>query len=424
MNIDDIVDRLARFETATTARLHLIASENQMPADARLPYVSAAAVRYCFGSAEDTHWAWPGRDELAELESVAAHAIGELLGAQHVNTKPVSGLSAMTVALSALAGPAHTVLSLAEADGGHGSTQFVAHRFGLNWQPLPVDPATMGVDLELLASQARRTSGPVLVYLDSFMALFPHDIAGIRAAVGEDAVIHYDGSHTLGLIAGGAFQNPLGESADSLGGSVHKTWPGPVGKGIVATNDPNLAHQIDIHAAGWISHHHPADVAALAISTAWMTAHAAHYATATVANARRLADTLAAEGFTVCAADHGYTRSHQVWIDIAPTCPADTASRLLYEAGIVVNAIPLPYLPEPGLRLGAQELTFAGLDAAGFDELAALMARVLIHRDHPEQVARNIADLRIRYGIGDAAAADHTAQEVLRRGWRQEERTS
>ncbi|MEW1739297.1 hypothetical protein AB0346_25430 [Nocardia beijingensis] len=411
MNAEEIAARLLRFQAESSQRLHLIASENQMPEPAWAPYLTEALSRYCFGNAGGENWAWPGRGDLAELESAAARGIGALLGARYVNVKPISGLSAMTVALSALAGSAGTVFSLAESDGGHGSTAFVARRFGLHWQPLPFDPANWCVDVVALARQARCITGPVLVYLDSFMALFPHDIKAIRDAVGDPVTIHYDGSHTLGLIAGGVFQDPLAEGADSVGGSVHKTWPGPTGKGIVATNDAGVANRIDDHAAGWISHSHLADTAALAFSVAWMTDHARDYATAVVANARRLAAALTEQGFTVCAAARGYTQSHQVWVDINRICPAETASRLLYDAGIVVNAIDIPYLNAPGLRLGVQELTFTGLDEHGVDELAVLIACAVIHREPPESVARAVAALRARY---TSSTEQHAADEFLR----------
>ncbi|MGF6881756.1 glycine hydroxymethyltransferase [Nocardia sp. GP40] len=398
MNTFDILEQLARFEVADSQRLHLIPSENPLDSDARMPYMLAGTLaRYAFGAPGQQNWAWPGRETLLDLEAETATAVGALLGARHVNLKPISGLSAMTIALSALAehaGGRPTVLSIDETVGGHGSTAFVTRRFGLDWQPLPVDTRTLTIDLDALARQAR-TAGPVVVYLDAFMARFPVDLTGIRAAVGDSALIHYDGSHPLGLIAGGQFQDPLSEGADSLGGSVHKTWPGPVGKGVVATNDPALAARFDTHAAGWISHHHPADLAALALSTAWMGQHARDYATAVLANASHLATALADNGITVCADERGATASHQVWVDIAPVCPAAIAAHRLYDAGIVVNAIDIPGLPEPGLRLGVQELTRWGLDRDGTTALAAVMAQ-LLHGAAPAAVTTQVNALRDR----------------------------
>uniref|UniRef100_UPI002456E795 hypothetical protein n=1 Tax=Nocardia farcinica TaxID=37329 RepID=UPI002456E795 len=378
MNITDIAAALTGFEQQDAGRLHLIASENDLPAAARAAYLSPALTRYCFGGEGEANWAWPGREPLAALEDATRARIGALLGAASVTVKPLSGLSAMTVALSALALPGSTVFGLAQTDGGHGSTEFVTRRLGLDWQPLPTRAGH--IDTAALARNVATVTGPVLIYLDAFMALFPHDLPAIRAAVGQRAVIHYDASHTLGLIAGGRFQDPLAEGADSIGGSVHKTWPGPPGKGILATNHPVLARRIDEHATGWISHSHPADLIALAVSTAWMSEHGRDYAAAVIFNAATLASGLDGAGIPVCARDAGYTASHQVWVDIDRICPAETAAARLWEAGIVVNAIDIPHLRAPGLRLGVQELTFGGFDTEAMSELAALMADVLTQR--------------------------------------------
>lgn len=395
MNIADITAALTAFEQQDTTRLHLIASENELPAAARAAYLSPALTRYYFGDGAQANWAWPGREPLATLEDATRTGIGALLGATAVSVKPLSGLSAMTVALSALALPSTTVFGLAQADGGHGSTEFVTRRFGLDWQPLPTCDGR--INPCLLARRVAAVTGPVLIYLDAFMALFPHDLPAIRAAVGQRAVIHYDASHTLGLIAGGQFQDPLAEGADSIGGSVHKTWPGPPGKGVLATNNPVLARRIDEHATGWISHSHPADLAALAVSTAWMNEHGRDYAAAVITNAATLAAGLDEAGIPVCARESGYTASHQVWVDIDRICPAETAARRLWEAGIVVNAIDIPYLPAPGLRLGVQELTFGGFDTAAMGELATLMTDVLQERTPQAAAAVRVADLRARY---------------------------
>ena len=399
MNSFDILARLERHEVEDSHRLHLVASENPLASDSRVPYMLTATMsRYAFGEPGQQNWAWPGREIIIDLEAETKTAVGTLLGAAHVNLTPISGLSAMTVALSALvehAGDRPTVLSLAESDGGHGSTAFLARRFGVDWQRLPVDPRTQVIDLDALA-QLARAGGPVVLYLDAFMARFPFDLAGIRAAVGESALIHYDGSHPLGLIAGGQFQNPLAEGADSLGGSVHKTWPGPVGKGVLATNNAQLAARFDTHAAGWVSHPHPADLAALALSTTWMQQHARDYAAAVIANATHLAAELSAGGLAVCADDRGATASHQIWVDIARTCPAAVAAQRLYDAGITVNAIDIPGLPAPGLRLGVQELTRQGLDHDATTLLAEVITKLLVLGLSPTAVVPDMAVLRGR----------------------------
>ncbi|GHG13229.1 hypothetical protein ACFFSH_31520 [Streptomyces filamentosus] len=373
------LSQAAAHHAAGRHRLHLVPSENRLSLAARLPHLMDAAVRYAFPGPEDgsENWAWPGRQDLVDIEHAAAARLGAQLGADFVNLKPVSGVSALTAALSALAKPWTVAYNLAERDGGHGSTRFIGTRLGLQMKDLPVDPATCTLDFDALARRLGTGPRPELVYLDAFMCLFPVDLQGLREVVGPETVIHYDASHTLGLIAGGAWQNPLAEGADTLGGSTHKTYPGPH-KGLLATNDAGLAARLDEHASHFVSHHHPADVVALAVAAAEMDARGRAYAHATVANARRLGAALAGRGFTVCGEKSGFTDCHQLWIDIAPLMDAEEASRRLFEAGIVVNAIPLPHITAPaGLRLGVQELTWAGMREDGIDELAEVFTAVL-----------------------------------------------
>lgn len=391
-------------------RLHLVPSENGLSLAARVPHLMEAAVRYAFPGPEGggENWAWPGRQDLVAVERSAAVRLGEQLGAEHVNLKPVSGVSALTVVLSALARPSDTVFNLAERDGGHGSTKFIGSRLGLRMKDLPVDPATCTLDLQTLAERLAAGPRPELVYLDAFMCLFPVDLVGLREVVGPDTVIHYDASHTLGLIAGGEWQNPLAEGADSLGGSTHKTYPGPH-KGLLATNDAGLAARLDEHASHFVSHHHPADIVALAVAAAEMDAHGTAYARATIANARRLGAALAERGFTVCGEKGGFTACHQLWIDIAPLIDAEEASRRLFEAGIVVNAIPIPHITAAaGLRLGVQEVSWAGMGATEMDELADVFTAVLRDGQDPA-VSRH----RTR-ALAEAHRLDGADESVLR----------
>lgn len=420
MNSSDIIDLVGRYHHESTRRLHLIPSENTLSVAARLPFVSDLMQRYSFPG-DGPNWAWPGNNDLAVIERAAVDGMRTLLGAEYINLKPVSGLNAMTVAMSALSQPGGTVLSVAEADGGHGSTRFIALQLGRHHQSLPFSPHLHAIDADALRDLVGSglVHGPRLVYLDHFMCLFPHDLQAIRAAVGRDTTICYDGSHVLGLIAGGQFQNPLAEGADVLTASTHKSFPGPH-KGILATNSEHLAHRINEHAGHWVSHHHPADVAALAIAVADLQETACTYAVQTVANARTLASALDARGFKVSGACFGFTRSHQVWVDVAPIIDPTEASRLLLNAGIVVNAIHVPYLANgTGLRLGVQEVTRRGMGAADMNEIANIFHAVLIDRTDPVNVGKRVTGLLDLYPCyGDTLFQSHidTVRKTLTKG--------
>lgn len=367
-----------------------------MSLTARLPFLTDIVHRYCFTS-EKENWSWPGNQDLAAIERAAADGLCQLFGADFINLKPISGINCMAVSVSALTERGGTVFSISTTDGGHGSTSFLAERLGLTHIALPYHRRSYSIDVDQLAKLVDNVPGSKFVYLDQFMCLFPHDLPALRAAVGPETIIHYDGSHVMGLIAGGQFQNPLAEGADSLGGSTHKSFSGPH-KGIVLTNLESISKKIDEHASYWVSHHHPADVAALAITVAELQLSGADYAMRTVCNAQHLGKELFNRGFDVCAAERGFTRSHQLWIDISPLVDPTEASEILLAAGIVINAIEVPYLATRiGLRLGVQEVTRLGMNSDAMDELARLFERLLIRREDPEVVAVSVQSLLEKY---------------------------
>ncbi len=49
--------------------------------------------------------------------------------------------------------------------------------------------------------------------------------------------INYDAAHVAGLIAGGKFQDPLREGADTMTMSTHKTLFGPQGGLVLGSKD-------------------------------------------------------------------------------------------------------------------------------------------------------------------------------------------
>ena len=65
--------------------------------------------------------------------------------------------------------------------------------------------------------------------------LFPHPVKELADFMHDhNMYINYDGAHVAGLIAGGQFQDPLREGADSMTMSSHKTLWGPQGGIIVS----------------------------------------------------------------------------------------------------------------------------------------------------------------------------------------------
>jgi glycine/serine hydroxymethyltransferase len=379
--------------------LTLIPAEGIMAPITRLPLVADLYARYMFDEDADPaagDWRFPSGKEAAWLETgLTVPLLRRLTGAAAVNVRPLSGLHAMQMVMTALAGPpGSTVACLAPAQGGHYATADVARQMGHTPVHLP-GRGTHELDVDQLGDFLDEHR-PSLVYVDQCHALTGLDVAPLAAAItrsGLPTLLHVDISHTLGLVLGGVLPNPLASGADSLSASTHKSFPGPQ-KGIIATRTADTGQRIKAAQPGMVSNHHFAAVAALGLSLAAFADHGGAYAQAVVANARALGKELAHGGWQLSGAEFGYTHTHQLWIARTPQPTARDAARRLYEAGLHVNWLTDLPLGEPALRLGLAEVTWLGLDTDAMTPLAEIMIAAADESVPLEELASRTADLR------------------------------
>ena len=217
---------------------------------------------------------------------------------------------------------------------------------------------------------------PRLVILGSSLFLFPHPIREIANAVhAVGGHLLFDASHVLGLIAGGAYPNPLKEGADFITSSTHKTFAGPQG-GLFLTNDAALYERVApaIYPALVTNHHLQRLPALWAVCEEWRLFGREH-AAAIVENAKALGAALSAENLTMVGERQGYTTTHTLLI-ARPDAKNDAAR--LEQANILVTPVGLP--KEVGgacLRLGVQEVTRRGMTTADAPSVASLIAAAL-----------------------------------------------
>jgi len=364
-----------------------------------LPLAADFHNRYFFNQTFDPgFWQFRGGQDVARLEAEGAECLGVLARATHVNTRPISGMSAMMIAMAGLGGePGGTVVSIDVGSGGHYATSDVARRFG--FRPLTV-PADRGrVDEERLA-QVLRAHQPELVYLDlqnSRHELHVRSIKDVIAAESPRTLLHADCSHTLGLVLGGALRNPLDDGADTMGGSTHKSFPGPH-KGVLFTRSNELHEQLAAAQMTMLSSHHFADTLALGLAAFEFCHFGSAYAAQVIRNARLLSELLATAGFEVVVDEDGFTtETHQVWVKIGDARQTDLLSEALFDQGIRVNVqIDLPGVPGPVFRLGLSELTFLGGREPAVHALVEEFAgaRAGIHHGHQ-------GSLRVREQCGE-----------------------
>lgn len=328
-----------------------------------------------------------GNRHICEMEETVNELARRLFRARHVELRALSGHVAGVSILLALARPGDTILELGPHSGGHrvAAKLLQGCHLPLQVEFLEFDAEEYNLDVEGIARQVRSLR-PRLVILGSSLFLFPHPVAAIAEILRDqpDTTLAYDGSHVLGLIAGGEFQSPLEEGADVVFGSTHKTFFGPQG-GLIYSDDEELMAQIsEAVYPGLVTNHHLARVAALGMAMAELERWGEAYGQATIGNAKQLAAELVECGIPVVGAASGYTESHTVLIQTQGLGKARKLALRLEEAGIIVTDVKLPHeLGSEGLRLGAQEITRQGLRCEDMGDIAAFFERVLLRGEAP-----------------------------------------
>ncbi|ANZ21369.1 glycine/serine hydroxymethyltransferase [Streptomyces noursei ATCC 11455] len=406
-----------------TTTVNLAAFENVLSRTARAMLHGPLADRYLIGHEQERRGldpllrsgllsaAYPGVDA---LERAASDTARQLLGAAWVDFRPLSGLHATISVFALLTAPGSTVYSIAPANGGHFATRPLLESMGRDGRYLPWCASAGTVDLAAFAEVWRAHPG-AMVLLDHGVPLAPLPVRELRAVIGDGALLAYDGSHTLGLIAGGRFQDPLAEGCDLLQGNTHKSFPG-AHKGLVAFADAELGQGFSERLGlALVSSQQTGPTLANYVTTLEMGVHASAYTRQMLANQAALACALGESGFAVHhpPGATGPSASHVLLVEGGrqhdDADPYALAARLM-RCGVMLNARPVD--GRVVLRLGVQEVTRRGMRQPEMWRLAELMARAA----HTEgatataDVAGQVAALAgvftsVRYGFDDSEAA-------------------
>ncbi len=394
--------------------LNLVAAENVMSPLAHSTLDSDLAHRYADYAGRDLRARkYLGTDYVVAIEERVQELLKALFRVSYVEPRPLSGHIAGAAVLMSLTKPGDIVLELDGPGGGHRIAEKLnATRFAtLDVRPLPFDTDAYGVDVERAIETARRVR-PRVIILGSSLFLFPHPVAELSVALADqpETVIAYDASHVLGLIAGGAFQDPLREGAAVVWSSTHKTFPGPPGGLILTERSDVIEAAAEAVYPGLVTNHHPARMPALGIAAAEMLAFGPAYAADIVANARRLAAGIDACGVPMIAAARGYTASHTALMVVDRFGSAPEVAARLEAAGIITTVSKLPpVLGGACVRLGLQELTRRGAGPEDMPEIAALIAGVVTGARTPDASRPLVRDLAERYRTIEYTFSDVTS---------------
>lgn len=340
-----------------------------------------------------------GLEAIEEIEVITAELCAEVFMARYAEIRVASGAMANLYGFMATCKPGDAIVVPPAAIGGHVTHHAAgcAGLYGLASHPAPVDADGYTVDLDALRTLAREVT-PALITIGGSLNLFPHPVREIRAIADEvGARVLFDAAHQCGIIAGGAWANPLAEGAHVMTMSTYKSLAGPAG-GLLVTDDAEIAERLDAIAfPGMTANFDVAKSAALALTMLDWRDHGRDHAAAMVDTARAFAEALDHEGVPVFARAKGFTRSHQFAVEASRYGGGQAAANALRRAGFLACGIGLPIAPVPGdmngLRIGTPELVRWGVTEADIPQIAQLTARAL-ETDAPESLEGEVAELR------------------------------
>jgi glycine hydroxymethyltransferase len=389
--VGDLVDQHGRWNDGS---LSLVASHNHISPTARALLSSSVADYIMSGRLGGRGHA--GAAWIDAVDTIVVELARKLFGARTVEYRPMSGALANGLALAAIVEPGDTIMALPEKAGGHHTyhKSGYAGPLGLRVVDMPCDEATEAIDLDRTARAAERER-PRLLVVGTAELRAPYPVKALHAIAQKvGARVFYDGAHILGLVAGGQFQDPLGEGADVLTGSSQKTLGGPIG-GLILTRDEELGARIAKTTSGLVSNYHNNRIAALAVTLAEMTQFGRAYAAQVVTNAQALAHQLQQQGVPVAGVGPDLTSSHVVVVDATGLPNAEGGFRRLEQARILTSRVALPrtYPERGGIRLGTAAVTRTGMKAAQMTTIATLIRRVLVEQESAELVAKDVTDL-------------------------------
>jgi glycine hydroxymethyltransferase len=387
--------------------VELIASENYTSPAVLQAQGSQLTNKYAEGYPGKRYY---GGCEFVDIaEQLAIDRVKQLFGAEAANVQPNSGSQANQAVFFAAMKPGDTFLGMSLAMGGHlthgspvnmSGKWFNVVSYGLN-EKEEIDYAA----LERLAREHK----PKLILAGASAYSLRIDFERIgRVAKETGACFMVDMAHYAGLIAAGEYPSPVG-IADFVTSTTHKTLRGPRGGFILMRAEYEKAVNSAVFPGlqgGPLMHVIAAKAAAFKEA---LEPDFKAYQKQVIANARKMAETLAARGLRIVS---GRTESHMFLLDLrARNITGKDAETALDRAHITVNKNAIPNDPQKpfvtsGIRIGSPAMTTRGFRIAEAEHLGNLIADLLEAPQDEKtvrRVAAEVADLCRRFPVYRAA---------------------
>ncbi len=361
-------------------QIELIASENIVSKAVLEAQGTILTNKYAEGYSGKRYY---GGCEFVDIsENLAIERAKKLFNSKFANVQPHSGAQANGAVYLALIKPGDTILGMSLNSGGHLTHGAKPAQSGkwFNAIHYEVKEDTGLIDYEQVEKLALEHK-PKLIIAGGSAYSRVIDFKKFKEICNKvEAYLLVDMAHFSGLVAGGAYPNPL-EYADVVTSTTHKVLRGPRG-GIILTNNEALYKKFNSAVfpglqGGPLMH----VVAAKAVCfKEALSDEFKKYTSDVISNAKILSETLMKNNFKIFS---GGTDTHLMLVDLRPYgVTGKDAEESLGRANITCNKNGIPFDTESpmitsGIRLGTPAATTRGFKSEEFKLVGELITKVV-----------------------------------------------
>ena len=376
----DLYKSISQEFNRQTQHIELIASENMVSRAVLEAQGSVLTNKYAEGYAGKRYY---GGCEFVDIsESLAIERATKLFNCKYANVQPHSGAQANGAVYLALIKPGDTILGMSLNSGGHLTHGAKPAQSGKWFNAIHYDvkPETGLIDYESVEKLALENNPKIIIAGGSAYSRIIDFKKFKEIADKVKAYLLVDMAHFSGLVAGGAYPNPL-DYADVVTSTTHKVLRGPRG-GIILTNSDELIKKFNSAIfpglqGGPLMH----VIAAKAVCfKEALDPSFKIYTKQVIENAKTLSETLVKNNLKIFS---GGTDTHLMLLDLRNfNLTGKLAEASLGRANITCNKNSIPFdtqspMITSGVRLGTPASTTRGFGQKEFVLVGQLISKLL-----------------------------------------------
>ena len=360
--------------------IELIASENIVSKAVLEAQGSVLTNKYAEGYSGKRYYG--GCEHVDVAEDLAIERVKKLFNCKFANVQPHSGAQANGAVYLALLKPGDTILGMSLNSGGHLTHGAKPAQSGkwFNAIHYEVNKENGLIDYENVEKLALENKPKMIIAGGSAYSRVI-DFKKFRDICDKTgSYLLVDMAHFSGLVAGGAYPNPI-KYADVVTSTTHKVLRGPRG-GIILTNNEDLIKKFNSAVfpglqGGPLMH----VIAAKAVCfKEALDDDFKNYTNKVIENAKILSETLIKNNFSIFS---GGTDTHLMLVDLRSyNVTGKDAEASLGRANITCNKNGIPFdtqspMITSGIRLGTPACTTRGFERNEFILIGNLIAKVI-----------------------------------------------